>query len=363
MIVDYNRSILSYIASIRNYLGLDSSYEADKDFYNYINSRKPEKVFLLLVDAMGISIIEKLLPEDSFIRNNLKYTTNTVLPSTTTAATTSIRNGKAPIENAWIGWCQYLKEVDDIIIPFKSCGFYNDKTYETDIFNRYVPVSATDIELNQKGIRATTINPSFDPNGCKSFIEMCDRLLKYSNNNEYRYIYAYWDQLDSIMHEKGTKSIEARNHILEIDNHLKRLYENKSEDTMIVVIADHGQIDITRYYDLYKSEYDKYFYRYPALEYRFVTLYVKDEYKDIFEKQFKEEFKDDYLLLNKKDTLDLNIFGDRNMHPLFEEFIGEYIAIAKSDMSFRYSVYKKQHFIGSHAGMTKDELMIPIIVL
>lgn len=362
MLINYDDSILSYIASIRNYFALDSSYQANKEFSDYIDKRKPEKIFLLLIDAMGIHNLESLLDENSFLRKHLKYTCNTVFPSTTTAATTSIRNGKAPIENAWIGWAQYLKEVDDIVIAFKSKSYYSDKEYDGDIFGKYFPVDSTEDQLNEKGISATRIYPAFAKGGCKSIKQMCDRLADYSNNSDYRYIYAYWDGFDSIMHEKGTKSNEAKKHLIEIDNCIKQLCENLSKDTMLVVVADHGQIDTNRYYDLYKSKYNKYFEKYPSIEPRAMALFIKEEYKDIFEKEFNEDFQDDYILLKSEDALRMQIFGNRDAHPRIKEFLGNYFAIAKSDMTFNYSIYNNELLIGSHAGICEEEMIIPIIV-
>ena len=89
MIVSYDESILAYISAIRAYYGLSSSYNPNKQLLNIIEKQKPNKVFVLLVDGMGYKLIERKLPEDSILRKNLKYVTNTVFPSATTAATTS----------------------------------------------------------------------------------------------------------------------------------------------------------------------------------------------------------------------------------------------------------------------------------
>ena len=97
MFVNYEGSILSYIASIRRYFGLTSSYGSDPRLSKLLEEQRPGKVFVLLVDAMGTNLIRQKLPEDAFLRRNMLATTTTVFPSTTTAATTSIRNGKAHI--------------------------------------------------------------------------------------------------------------------------------------------------------------------------------------------------------------------------------------------------------------------------
>ncbi|MBO4359047.1 MAG: hypothetical protein J5796_04520, partial [Erysipelotrichaceae bacterium] len=167
MIVDYEGSILKYVSAIRGYYGLDSSYGPDLKLKALLEEKRPEKIFLILIDAMGSNLISRKLPEDSFLRRNMTWTTTTVFPTTTTAATVSIQNGKSPSENGWLGWSQYLKEANDIIVPFLSKAYYGGKPYEPGIFSKYVPVTNTVTELKEKGISARILNPSFDPDGCE----------------------------------------------------------------------------------------------------------------------------------------------------------------------------------------------------
>ncbi len=143
MIVQYDESILTYIASIRDYFGLKSSFAPNRDLSERIRKERPERIYLILIDAMGANLIKRKLPAESFLNRNMLYQTTTVFPPTTTAATTAIRNGKAPNENGWIGWSEYLREVDDIIIPFLSRSYYSAKEYAAGIFNRFVPVTST----------------------------------------------------------------------------------------------------------------------------------------------------------------------------------------------------------------------------
>ena len=50
------------------------------------------------------------------------------------------------------------------------------------------------------------------------------------------------------------------------------------------------------------------------------------------------------------------------MHPKFEEFIGDYLAIAISDKGIVYPKNSSQ-FISNHAGMTEKEMKIPLIAI
>lgn len=360
MFVNYEGSILSYIASIRRYFGLTSSYGSDPRLSKLLEEQRPAKVFVLLVDAMGTNLIRQKLPEDAFLRRNMLATTTTVFPSTTTAATTSIRNGKAPSENAWLGWTQYLKEVDDIIIPFLSCGFYNGIRYEDGIFGKLIPVTSTEDDLNKIGISARVLFPSFMEDGCEDFDEMCVRLADLSYK-DYRYIYAYWDKYDSYMHEYGPSSMICDSYLEHINYLIEDMASKLSEDTLLIVTADHGQVDIHRYCNLCNSPFEKFFIRRPALEQRAMAFYIRKGMEKDFERSFKESFENDYVLLNKEQVLRSGLFGDRVNHLRFEEFIGDYLAIAKSDMVLIYRERDDVYPLGQHAGICDDELMVPVI--
>lgn len=361
MFVYYDESILSYIASIRRYFDLPSEYEQNKKFSTYINSKNPKKIFLMLVDGMGANLVNKYLPEDAFLRKNMLFKTTTVFPSTTTAATTSIRNGKAPNANGWLGWTQYIKEIDDIIIPFYGKGFYNDKQYDKDLMYKIAPVTFIEDELNKKGIKARILFPTFMEDGCENFDIMCNRLIGYSHSDDYQFIYAYWDKYDSYMHEYGPSSNICKSYLAHINYEIENLANNLSEDTMLIVIADHGQIDVKEEYNICGSKYDKYLIRKPALEPRAMAFYIKDGMKQEFEKEFKNEFEDRFVLLSHQQVLDTKLFGDKRSNERFGEFLGDYIAIGKANTTLAYKEELTPYMKGQHAGITQDELIIPVI--
>lgn len=363
MFVHYEESILSSIAALRSYYGLASSYEDEVRFKEILNNKKPKKVFLMLVDGMGANLVSRKLDKDAFVNKYMIYKTQTVFPPTTTAATTAILNGKAPCENAWLGWSMYFKEVDDEVIPFFGKGLYSGIDYGKDFVKKLLPVTEIVDELNKKGIKAYNLYPSWRRNGCDSFKEMCERLLSYSNSDEYDFIYAYWDKYDSLMHKVGPSALEADQCLLDINDNLEKLKDGLNEDTMLIVIADHGQVDIHRDYNLANSEYKEYFAHRPTVEPRAMAFYIKEDKREIFRTKFINEFEDDYVLLSQKEVLDTKLFGDKANHPRLIEFIGDYLAIAKSDLCLSYKEEGESFkFKGQHAGMCEDELLIPFIV-
>ena len=362
MIVNYNKSILSYVSSIRKYFNLPSSYSPNLELSNLLNDKKPNKIIVLLVDGMGSNLINSKLSKDCFLRKNMLYETTTVFPSTTTAATTSIRNGKAPNENAWLGWTQYIKEIDDVIIPFYGCGFYNDIDYGKDLMYKTIPVTFTEDELRQNGINAKIVFPSFMQDGCEDFEEICSRIVEYANQDDNKYIYAYWDKYDSYMHKHGPSSKICDSYLEYINYEIENMSDNLPNDTFLIVTADHGQIDVKEEYNLYGSKYDKYFSMRPSLEPRAMTFFIKQGKQSEFEKEFNEEFKDRFELLTHQQVLDTHLFGELHNHPRFEEFIGDFLAIGKANTILAYKEEYIPSMKGQHAGINNDEMNVPIIV-
>lgn len=362
MYIYYDESILSYVASIRRHFGLSSSCKDNDNLTQLIQQRNPSKIFLMLVDGMGANLINKKLPEDSFLRKNMVFTTTSLFPTATTAVTTSIRNGKQPCENGWLGWVQYIKEIDDYIIPFLGKGFYTENKYENDLMYKLAPINFMEDELNEKGIKARRLFPSFEQDGCENFNEMCSRLSYYSNSQDYEFIYAYWDKYDSYMHEYGPSSSISNNYLNHINYELEHLANNLSDDTMLIVIADHGHIDVKEEYNLCGSKFEKYLRLKPSNEPRATALYIKEGMFEEFESEFKKEFEDRFVLLSHQQILDLKLFGDRKPHPRFEEFIGDFMAIGKANTILAYKDKYAASFKGQHAGMCDDEVFVPVIV-
>ena len=361
MITYYDESILSYVASIRDYFGLSSSYKPNQKLSDYIKTRKPSKVFLLLIDGMGANLIENKLDKDSFLRKNMFCKTKTVFPSSTVPATTSIRNGKSPNENAWLGWMQYIKEIDDTIIPFLGVGYYNEKEYGRSLMFNLIPTITTVEQLNAKAIKARELFPAFMEDGCKDLETMCSRLIDYSKSDEYKYIYAYWDEFDQCMHDNGPNSRESVAYLKRINSLIDNLASSLSDDTLLIVTADHGQIEVKEEYNLYNSKFDKYFIRKPSLEFRAMTFFIKDGMQDEFETEFKKEFEDSFVLFNHKQVLEMQLFGQGNNHPRFEEFFGDFIAVGKSNTVLAYKENEEDVLKGQHGGMCNDEMYVPII--
>ena len=92
----YNECLTNLACSIRKYFNLDYKHNTLPEIDEVLEANQPQKVVLMLFDGMGSRIIERTLSDNDFFRKNMIKEITTVFPTTTTAATTSIRTGYFP---------------------------------------------------------------------------------------------------------------------------------------------------------------------------------------------------------------------------------------------------------------------------
>ena len=131
----------------------------------------------------------------------------------------------------------------------------------------------------------------------------------------------------------------------------------------MIVTADHGHMDskgvsITDYPSIMEC-----LVRMPSIEPRALSLFVKEGKRKQFECEFQKEFGKKFLLWTKEQTLHSNIFGVGIKHPHFEKMLGDYLAIAIDDLSIYNTKKEADFYIGIHAGLTQDEMEIPLIIV
>ena len=114
---DYDNCIVNLSNSILKAFGAETSAPTLK-MADKLLEKEYKNVVVLLMDAMGISILEKHLEPDGFLRSHLAGAYSSVFPPTTVAATTSMLSGLYPNEHGWLGWDMYYPELDKNVTVF-----------------------------------------------------------------------------------------------------------------------------------------------------------------------------------------------------------------------------------------------------
>lgn len=364
---DYNKCILSISASLLNKFGIKSNYPTLKELDKYLKKEYKNIIFLVL-DCLGSKILEDNLSEYSILKKNVKKNITTIFPSTTVAATTAFHSGISALENGWIGWMPYFSEYGDIIEIFTSKQFYTGKKLNIpnigESILQYETIYSKIINKNSDVIYHK-IFPSFVPNGAETIEELCDNIYKACiNQNKYNLISAYWNEPDHTIHHTGVTSKETKQVLENIDKNIRQLI-NKLDDSLIIISADHGAVDVEEIYINDYKELVNCLRMPPSIETRFVTFFIKENMKEIFKETFENIFHKDFLLFTKEEFLKSNLLGRGKKHYKIDEYLGDFIAISISNKAIRYTIdgNKFKKLIADHAGLTKDEMEVPVIII
>jgi len=358
---NYNECLTNLACSIRKYFGLEYHHNTLPYIDEILDRDKTKNVIVILFDGMGSKILNRTLEDNSFfIKNRLKEITS-VFPATTTAATTSVRTGLNPCEHGWLGWNTYIPSIDKVITLFKDCE-KESRVINEDfirIKNDILVSKTTADEINEKGDSYAKELFPFGTNPYKDLDDMLRIILEESRMPGKKYLYGYDDEPDKSMHILGPDHNYVQNLIKERNKKIEELCE-KLEDSILIVIADHGHIKVNHFYLTDYPEIMELLERSTALEARALSFKIKDGCHQKFIELFIKNFGNYYDLYNKQDIIDSKLFGDGIEIKLFREAIGDYIAIAKSN----YSIVSPgdEILISQHAGYTEDEIYVPLIV-
>ncbi|MBU1141839.1 MAG: alkaline phosphatase family protein [Firmicutes bacterium] len=362
MYPDYENSILNVSATILNHYHAPTIYPSISVLKDELE-KTSKHVILILLDGMGINIIKKYLKADDFLNLHLKKTITSVFPPTTVAATNAVLSGLPPFSSGYLGWVQYFKREKTNNIVFINEDFYDkSKTFDIVLRDQYLkyPTIYEQIEKNSPVVKTYELFPNFRANGFDSFDKQIERAIEITYLDELNFTYIYWAEPDLTQHDFGTDSKVTENKLLELNQSVEKLAKAANDETLIIIIADHGLTNVEGI-DLFDDqEISRYLKRKPSMEPRATNFFIKPFRKKKFKTVFDAKYGNDFVLLSKLELYESGLLGYGNKHKLLDDFIGDYIAISTSNKMFNFKEHSR--FLGHHAGLTKDEMEVPLII-
>ena len=324
--IDYNNCLTNLACSIQKYFGLEYKHSTLADIDALLEARQPENVILMLYDGMGSRILKRNCDSDSFFVRNMRREFCSIFPPTTAAATTSVVCGLNPVETGWVGWSCYIKPLDKVIEVFRDREKgHSELCQEFVDFKPGMAVKTIVETINEAGkYQAYNVSPF---SGCtyETLDEMLDNVLELSRKEGRKFIYAYNNEPDHTMHDHGCQSPEALACIRERDGKTAALAE-KLENSVLIIVADHGHVDVKSYYLTDYPDLMALLERNIAIEPRAVSFKVKEgldiEFRDCFDSHFGRQF----TLLTAQEVKDMQLFGPGEPHWLFDDEIGDYLS-------------------------------------
>ncbi|MDY6874296.1 MAG: alkaline phosphatase family protein [Chloroflexota bacterium] len=356
-----------------------------------------KKVVFLLVDALGYTLLEKMMASDpdlvwAKLRQSGVYSPITsVCPSTTASALTTLWTGVPPAEHGIIGYEMWAKEFGTIInnilhSPAAARGDVGGLSRAGFDPHEFVDAPLLGPHLRAAGITPTTfIHYSIAHSGL-SVMQMKDvdlapyvdeadlavSLADFLNGRagERDYVYVYYSDVDTLMHrfnasdQRVTLQFSAFSDLFE-QACLDRLSPEVRDETILLLAADHGSMPtpIDHRYDLVNHpELLSNLVMNPTCEHRLAFFYLKpgaeNEVRDYIERTWPGEF----LLLNSKEALDAGLFGEPPFKGQTPDRIGDLIAVAKGQAYFWWAP-TLNHMHGRHGGLSRQEMLVPFLAV
>lgn len=374
---NYNHCILNTITSILKYYNVETKHASLTSLDKILEKHYKNVVFIVL-DGMGEHILNNLSNNGYFYNKKIDCVTS-VYPSTTTAALTTYYAGKPPYETGWIAWSQYFKEYGRALDMLSHKESYKGvdviKEAKINVFEdvvKYTPVFEQ-IEKASPNVKAFEITPIYSDKRSKRSLradnldELVSSIELLCETNSENFILAYSDNPDGLLHKYGAYSDEVKEFIHEAENKIEAMCNKLSDDTVVIISADHGHKNIEKAYTIldYPEILDCLIM--PAsLESRFLTFLVKDNMKKEFEERFNNAFKDEFLLLTTEEFLNRNFLGFGDKHPKVDEFLGNYVALSTAGSMIRLETFLaegKKVKKSTHCGLSKEEMEVPVLVV
>lgn len=359
---DYEHSIVNVSSTILSHYGSKNPYKTIDVLSKELKLNK-KHIVLMLLDGMGTNILSTHLKKNDFLRHYQKDVITSVYPPTTVAATNAVLAAKSPYETGYLGWIQYFKEEDTNCVVFLNHDFYNP-TIQFDVLLRDKYLSYETIYDQIKKVSPQTktyeLFPSFRENGYPSFHEELEALNHIINLDENNFTYVYWTDPDMTEHDYGIESDETKKVLEGLNQKLTTFSKSMNDDTLLIIIADHGLIDVEGINLFTDQKLLSMLKRKPSIEPRSTNFFVKSEMHEDFINHFHDMYGHAFKLYTKKELLDSKLLGHGNMHQMTDECIGDFIAIAINHSMF--NMKEKSKFKAHHAGLTKAEMEVPLII-
>ncbi len=363
---DEEKNLVTFSNSILKHFGVKTYHPSIPEFDEILKKGQYKKIVLFLFDGLGTYIQNLHLKEKDAIIKKRIFEITSVFPPTTVAATTALLSAKYPVETGWLGWNQYFPQIDKTVDMFSGRNSFTRETIEPHPSKTYVPYTTIFDRLKEeKDMVAEAVYPKGIENGSATTMkESLKQISNLLNTEKETFIYHYCTNPDHVIHLNGVQNRKVHRVIKDLNRKIVK-FAKQHQDTLIIVLADHGLIDCENLFlDEHKDFYDLLIDD-ASLDARAAFFRIKDFQNNAktFETLFQKYYGNDFILYKKEEILEKKIFGLGTPHPLFENFLGDYLAIAKTNKRIVCPKKKFEPMIGAHSGGTEEEQKIFVSLL
>ncbi|WP_231123657.1 alkaline phosphatase family protein [Nocardioides sambongensis] len=326
---------------------------------------------VFLIDGLGARLLERYAEAAPYLASLLVGSprATATVPSTTSTSLTSLGTGLTPGGHGLVGFTTRVPGTDELL---------NALLWDVDIDPvQWQPHPTAFTRLQNAGVRVSVVNKrEFDGSGLTvaahrgadyvGVDRVGERIAAVVECSAPRpsLTYVYDGDLDWTGHRWGVASSEWLQQLAMIDHEAEQLREALPADRRMVVIADHGMVDVPASDRIDVSVQD-HLHSGVALvggEARFRHLYCVGGAVDDVVATWREELGARADVLTRAEAVQRGWFG--RVDPSVLPRIGDVVVACRDHTA----VLASEHFpyeaklIGMHGSLTADEMLIPVLV-
>lgn len=326
------------------------------------------RAVVVLVDGLGYHNLGARKGHAPFLRRRLTERPDpirTVSPSTTAAAITGLGTGLLPGQTAMAGYSLRDPNTGD---PFSLITWNTDLCAED--WQRQQTIGE---KLAAQGHELAVVQPAkFLGSGLtnaawrggkpvvgESLEQRVDgalAALEWTN-----LVYLYWGEVDHVGHGKGWQSDAWTAELENLDSEMARLARRLPPDTLLIITADHGMIDVEERIDVAAVPSLSEGVTLVAGEERAAQIYTEDP--DAVSARWQAYLGDRATVLTKNEWIESGLLGP--VSDQTRSVIGDVIAFSHGRLGIGDSRFMSAWALsitGLHGSLTDEEMDIPCLV-
>jgi hypothetical protein len=354
-------------------------------------------VVLILMDALSLQRLQRWMADGTapiwgqLADRGVLAPLTSLVPSTTSAALTSLWTGRSPAEHGIVGYELWLKEYGIVTntIRHSPMSYTNDagslsKAGLTP--EKFLPFRTLGSHLAACGVQSYAFQHVSILNSSLSRMLLNDvktqafntssdlwvnlRLHLESQSGARLYNWVYWSEVDTFSHYYGPDDERTVAEFAGFSQSFERLFLNRlspaaRRDTLLVLIADHGQIPtpIDPQYDLRNHPaLTRDLHIFPTGEHRLAYFFVRPGRSQAVGEYLERTWPGKFRLVDPAQAVEKGLFGPGRPHLRLPDRLGDFIVLAE-DSAYLWWGDKDNKMHGRHGGLSADEMIVPFLAV
>lgn len=335
-------------------------------------------VCVVLVDGLGQELLERHRGHAPALRRATSLgVLDAAFPSTTAASLATLGTGEAPGNTGMVGY--------DVVDPARRVVVNQLSGWDPAVDPEAWQPMPTVLETLQEHMETVTVSmPKYQGtpltraalrggefDGAGSTLARISRAADRLNTRTPTFMYLYWGELDQTGHRDGSESERWLEALEELDSGMRRLLSRTGEETLVLLTADHGMVDVppqdrhdySTMPDLVRGV------ELTAGEPRLVQLHLEDptdhRVREDLVAAWSEHYGERAWILDRDRMIEAGYFGP-SIREGVRERIGDLLIAARGSLALydtRRVRPRALEMVGQHGSWTDAERRVPLLAL